>query len=498
VADEYLGEGGRLTGGPAAELVAAGYAAEVAHGPRLARALSLADLAHAVALAESGSLPDDRAAALVEGLLELHAIPPEEFPWRPELGDAFNSREALLNERVGKRAAGWLSAGRPRREAFRVALRLVARDGARALHDATLDLAEAMLAHAARLPHDLAADYTYLQPAQPTTVGHLLLSYVQPFLRDAERLRELHAGLDLNVAGAGGSAGSRWPLDRERLGELLGCTGQVAHVRDAMWQTDPYLELLAAVAIGAGHQSQMAQDFEILASQEFGVISLADRHSRASALMPQKRNPYALAVIREAAGAATGDLAGTLTTLHTGSARTDHFHALNGVVPRRLEQARATTILAARVVAGMDIDAGRMARAARRGFTVAADVADLLAQSTELDYRSAHTVVGRAVRRRAERGLPLEEITGEEIADAAREAGLPVRLEAEALAAALDPLACAHGRLQQGSSAPHEVDLLIAEAQSAIGAGREWSSAAENRVEVALDGLVGRARELAG
>src|SRR5689334_24505474 len=120
VANEYLGAGGRLTGGPAPELVRSGYAHEVSHGPRLARGLSRADLAHAVALVEGGALRGDDARGLLEGLLALDAVPADEFPWDPELGDAFNSREAQLKARAAASAAGWLSAGRPRREAFRV------------------------------------------------------------------------------------------------------------------------------------------------------------------------------------------------------------------------------------------------------------------------------------------------------------------------------------------------------------------------------------------
>jgi argininosuccinate lyase len=269
---EELGRGGRLRGGAAGELVAAAYAAESAHGPRLARGLSLADLAHAVALIEGGDLAGEEARALVRGLLELHEIPGDEFPWDPSLGDAFNSREAELERRVGPSAAGWLSAGRPRREAFRVGLRLTARTAARELHDALTDQAAALARHARATRNALATDYTYLQPAQPTTVGHLLLAYAYPALRDADRVRASHSALGESVAGAGGSAGSRWALDRTLLADLLGCDGMVEHTKDAAWQADVYVELLARLAIAATHQSQIGQDFEIYASQEFGLL----------------------------------------------------------------------------------------------------------------------------------------------------------------------------------------------------------------------------------
>lgn len=499
MAESYLGSGGRLKGGPAPELVAAGYSAEIAHGPLLAHALSIADLSHAVVLAENGALSAERASGLIDGLLSLHEIPGDEFPWDAGLGDAFNSREHQLTERVGSDCAGWLSAGRPRREAFRVALRFTAREQVRALHDAVVDIAAALVGHAVQHANALAADYTYLQPAQPTTVGHLLLAYVEPALRDAGRLRALHSTLDLSVAGAGGSAGSRWPTDRQRLADLLGCRGVVPHVRDAMWQTDVYVELLGAIAISAAHQSHIGQDFEIFASQEFGVIMLADQHSRASALMPQKRNPYALAVIREAAGAAAGDVAATLTTLHTGSARTDHFHALNGVVPHRLEHSIAVARLTGEVLSGMTIHPERLAEAAVRGFTVAADVADVVAQDGGLDYRRAHKVVGRAVRELETAGRRLVEITAQDLSDAASEvADGPVTIDKDALAAALDPAQCVLARLQDGSCAPHEVELLIARSREEIDDARAWSGAAQSRADEATMTLLDTARALTG
>jgi len=495
---EELGRGGRLRGGAAGELVAAAYAAESAHGPRLAHGLSLADLAHAVALVEGGDLAGEDARSLLRGLLELHAIRGDEFPWDPALGDAFNAREAELERRVGRSAAGWLSAGRPRREAFRVGLRLTARAGVLDLHDALAAQAETLAAHARETKTALATDYTYLQPAQPTTVGHLLLAYAFPALRDAGRARGLHGSLGASVAGAGGSAGSRWRLDRLRLAELLGSESVVEHAKDAAWQADVYLELLAALAIAATHQGQLGQDFEIYASQEFGLLELSDAHSRASALMPQKKNPYALAAIRTQAGQAAGDLAAALAALHTGSARTDHFHLLNGTVPRALDEAVAIARLTASVLEGIELRPERFAEIARESFVTAADVADVLALSGELDYRSAHKVVGRAVRELVDAGDPPSALTPERLAAAAEAVtGRPVTIDDAALRDALDPAACAAARHQIGSSSASAMDAMLADLDEALAAHTGWSDGARRRAAAAEAALLDRARALA-
>jgi len=494
---EELGRDGRLHGSAASELVAAAYAAESAHGPRLARGLSLADLAHAVALVEGGDLAGEDGKSLLRGLLELHAIPGNEFPWDSSLGDAFNAREAELERRVGRAAAGWLSAGRPRREAFRVALRLTARAGVLELHDALVEQASALVRHATATRAALATDYTYLQPAQPTTVGHLLLAYAYPALRDAERARASHAALSTSVAGAGGSAGSRWSIDRTRLAELLGGDGIVEHTKDAAWQADVYVELLASLAIAATHQAQLGQDFEIYASQEFGLIELSDAHSRASALMPQKKNPYALSAIRTQAGQASGDVASALATLHTGSARTDHFHLLNGVVPRALDEAVAIARLTASVLDGLELDTERFAQIARESFVTAADVADVLALTGDVDYRSAHTIVGRAIRELVDAGEPSTRLTAAGLAAAAAGTiGRPVEVDEAVLRDALDPAACAAARRQTGSSSEAAMEEMLLGIRATLTDHESWSEAAGERAAAAERALLARARDL--
>ena len=146
-----------------------------------------------------------------------------------------------------------------------------------------------------------------------------------------------------------------------------------------------------------------------------------------------------------------------------------------------------------------EVDAERWARAAREGFTAAADVADVLAVEAGLDYRTAHHVVGRAVRDLVEAGLAPDALTPERLAAAAQETiGRPVAIAAEVLAAALDPAACAAARLQTGSSAPGEVAAMIAAVRAQAADGRAFSAAARERAARADAALLARARELAG
>ena len=338
-----------------------------------------------------------------------------------------------------------------------------------------------------------------MQPAQPTTVGHLLLAYAYPALRDAARARASHAALGESVAGAGGSAGSRWALDRTRLAELLGCDGLIEHAKDAAWQADVYVELLSTLAIAATHQSQIGQDFEIYASQEFGLVELADAHSRASALMPQKKNPYALAAIRTQAGQATGDVTAALVALHTGSARTDHFHLLNGVVPRALDEAVSIARLTASVLDGIELRPARFEEIARDSFVTAADVADMVALSGALDYRSAHKIVGRAVRDLVETGDPPSALTPARLSAAAEAAlGHPVAIDDATLAAALDPAACAAARKQTGSSSGAAMAAMLDEIDASLAEHERWSVAARERQRAAESALLARARALGG
>jgi argininosuccinate lyase len=201
-------------------------------------------------------------------------------------------------------------------------------------------------------------------------------------------------------------------------------------------------------------------------------------------------------VLRTWAGQAAGDLTAALTTVHTGAARTDHFHLLNALVPRALDEAERMGALGAAVARGMAVRADRMEASAREAFVTAADVADMLAQTTGLDYRTAHHVIGRVVRDQLEKGGAID---AARIAAAANEvAGAEVAVDPDELARALDPAACAALRPQTGGSDAAEVRRMCADVAERAAAIRRWADEVRAADAQAAAALRDRARELSG
>ena len=483
--------------GPAPELVEAGFALEVADARFLHHGLNLADLAHTVVLWEQGVIPREAARRLLALLLEVHAVPHDDFPYDPAYGETYNCRERFFAARLGN-DAGWLHAGRPRREAARVALRICLRALTAELVHATAAFAAAVADVAEAHVDTVMPDQTYLQQAQPSTFGHYVLAFAYPALRDARRLLEGDAWMNKSPAGAGCVNGSRLLLDRGRTAALLGFDGVIEHTRDAMWQTDGVVDLMAVTTDLVNNLSKLAEDLEIWDSQEFDFVDLAAPYTRASVLMPQKRNPYALAIVRGASGILMGRLAGFLAVVKTPSARSDNLIFAYGEVPRALELATRVTRLTAGATASLRVNAERMWQALLAGFSQATDLAEHVMVEASIDYRSAYLVVGRAVRQAAERGLRGVDISAELLDDAARAViGRPLGLDGEALGAVLDPRAIVASRTQPGGAAPATVLAMARACRAEAEAVRADASRRLERYAAAEEGLVTSARERA-
>jgi argininosuccinate lyase len=484
--------------GPAEELVAAGYAWEVADAPVLHGPLNLADLGHAVELTERGILPPGVPGALLGALLELAALPAEAVGYNPAYGELYDSRERHLAGRIGD-AAGWLRAGRTRREAVRTAFRIALRAQVLDLVEAGADLAAALAGQAEAHLGTVMPDYTYLQQAQPTTFGHYLLSFADPALRDAGRLLAEYAHINASPAGSGAANGSRIVDDRHASARALGFDAAVEHTRDAMWQTDPFLHVLTAATSLLLTQDKVAEDLEIFASAEFDFVDLADGYSRPSILMPQKRNPYALTVIRGSTGVALGRLAGQAAVTKTPSARSDNLIYLYGELPRTLDLAHRVTRLTTGVVGTLTANAARMRAALDSGFTQAADLADLLMQRFGADYRTAHRVVQRAVRELADLGADGSALDAAAVARAsAAVVGQPWRVDDAELRVMLDPRALVGSRTALGGAAPGAMRPMITRVRQHATQLRTQARTRRDAIRAAEDILRDRASKLAG
>jgi argininosuccinate lyase len=317
-------ESGPPKSGPAPELIESGFALENADAAFLHRGLNLADLAHVLDLNRRGIVPPDARRALLSLLLEVCEVPAEEFPYDPSHGEPYNSREHYFVSRIGD-AAGWLHAGRPRREAARVALRLHLRRQLTELVTEAVAFAAQATARAEEHARTLLPDQTYLQQAQPSTFGHYLLSFVYSTVRDARRLVDEVGWVDTSPGGAGCVNGTRLLEDRGPIAAALGFDGVIPHTRDAMWQVDGLIHILATAASLLSNFSKLAEDLEIFSSSEFDFVDLADAYTRSSILMPNKRNPYALAIVRGASGVLVGRLSGFLAVTKSPSARSDNL-----------------------------------------------------------------------------------------------------------------------------------------------------------------------------
>jgi argininosuccinate lyase len=484
----YLGADARITSGPAPELVAAGYGLEIADAPFLHEGLLDADLAHVLGLAEAGLLDCDTARTLLAALLDLGGIPGADFPYDVVLGDAYNSRERELERRIGD-TAGHVHLGRTRREAGRIAFRLALRDRLETLALAVADLAETLGTRAEETADAVWADVTYLQLAQPSTFGHYLAAFAEETARHLPRIRAAHEWADTSPAGSGGVGGTRLGLDRQRLADLLGFARVGRNTRDTMWTIDGAIDAVAAATQAALTCDRIAEDLQILASAGFGLVTVDASLCRASVLMPQKRNPYALSVIRAGASTLAGRLAGTVATARTPSAATDNWLHTYGEVISAVELANRIVELASAVVRTLVVNRERMLASAADQQAMATDLADELVRLAGLDYRGAYRVVGRAVATALQTGTAIDEGALQAAAREVLGADLPAAAAALDWAALADPVAIVATRTESGGCAPDSVRTEIADLRPVLADARAWFTTRRGAEKARLDGL---------
>jgi argininosuccinate lyase len=366
-------------------------------------------VAYAGALARAGLINAEECAALVEGLEQVRAeFDSGTFEIVQGDEDIHTAVERRLGELVGD-VAGKLHTGRSRNDQVATDLRLTLLAEIAALREALVDLQGAIIEQAEAHMGIVMPGYTHLQQAQPILFSHWLMAFFWKLQRDRERLEEVAKRARVCPLGAGALAGNPFEIDRQALCADLGFEAISENSIDAVNDRDSVVELLAWAALTQVHLSNLAEDLIIWASREFGFVEIDDAYATGSSLMPQKKNPDSLELMRGKSGRVIGHLTGLLTTLKgLPTAYNKDLQEDKEPLFDTVDTLKMALSIAAGVVGTLKVNADRMG-AALDDAMLATDLADYLVLKG-VPFRQSHHVVGQAVRRAEALGVPLKEL----------------------------------------------------------------------------------------
>ncbi len=313
-----------------------------------------------------------------------------------------------------------------------------------------MTLMEALVDLARREADTLMPGYTHLQAAQPISFGHHMLAWFEMVLRDTERLNDCRRRINVLPLGAGALAGTTFPIDRQRVAELLEFDAVAENSLDAVSDRDFAIEFTAAAALIMVHYSRMAEELVLWNSQAFAFIEIDDAFCTGSSMMPQKKNPDVPELVRGKSGRVIGHLIALLTLM---KAQPLAYNKDNQEDKEPLFDTIDTlgdcTRAFAELIPTLGVRRERMRAAAAQGFIAATDLADHLVRAG-LPFRDAHAVVGGAVQLAVERQCALEELSLEDFQ------GFDARLD-DSVFAALDMDRALNARDHFGGTAPDQV-----------------------------------------
>lgn len=383
------------------------------------------------------------------------------FPFRDAYEDIHMNVEARLAELIGE-PSGRLHTARSRNDQVATDFRLWVRDACDRAVDQLKGLQKALLVRAEQHAGDLMPGFTHLQTAQPVTLGHHLMAYVEMFGRDAGRFADARTRMNENPLGAAALAGSPFPIDRQMTAQALGFDRPMANSLDAVSDRDFALESLAAASITAGHLSRLAEEIVVWMTPMFGFASLPDDLTTGSSIMPQKRNPDAAELVRAKTGRILGSLVAFSTVMK--GLPLAYSKDMQEDKPPVFEAFDALTLALGAMtamVAALQPNTVRMAEAAGAGFSTATDLADWLVRELNLPFRQAHHVTGAAVKRAEGLGVGLADLSLDELK--ILHPGIT-----EAVYEVLSPEASCASRQSFGGTAPEQVRARIAEWKSRL------------------------------
>ncbi|MEL0005011.1 MAG: argininosuccinate lyase [Opitutales bacterium] len=418
--------GGRFHEGPASLMLAFGES--VSFDQRLAPYDLQGSLGHASMLHSVGIISEEEFTQIDQGLKELaEEIKSGQFEWKLELEDVHMNLEQALRSKT--EAADKLHTGRSRNDQVATDVRLFFKDACSQLREGIEQTMTALLVLAKKYATTPIPGYTHLQRAQPVTVGHHLLAYVEMLGRDHERFSNVANHANVCPLGSGAIAGSTLPLDRAHVAKALGFVDESGEPRltpngmDAVADRDLFVEFASACSLCALHLSRLSEDLILWNSSEFGYLVLPDTFTTGSSLMPQKKNPDCFELIRGKTGRVVGNLTNLLVTIK-GLPLTYNRDLQEDKPPvfDSFDQLSICLAVTAGALGGALINEDKCRAAASDPLLLATDLADYLVEQG-VPFRQAHHVVGALVSLAEEKKVQLPELSDADALSVSSELG---------------------------------------------------------------------------
>lgn len=358
------------------------------------------EYAHTVMLARQRIMPENEAATCILALdgLDRDAIKTAEYDGSFE--DLFFYLEKKLAAACGEEVAGKMHTARSRNDIDLTMYRMVLRGRLMQMFDSLLGLRSFLVELAWTHREALMPAYTHNQPAQPTTLGHYLMAYIEILERDAERIRESYARVNRSPLGACAITTTGFPIDRSFTAELLGFDGLQMNSYGAIAATDYLVESCGVLATAMLSLGRFTQDLLLWSTVEFGYLRLSDAYVQISSIMPQKRNPVPLEHVRVLASRALMEAQGVVGSLHNTpfADMNDAEDDLQPLVYTAFDDAERSIRLLTGALGEAEFNTAKMAVAADGNFLPVTELADTLVRETGMSFHAAHGIVSSAVR----------------------------------------------------------------------------------------------------
>ena len=442
--------------------------------------------AHDIMLHEQGVLSKDELGKILSSLERLRG------EWvggrlklEGEYEDVHEFIEAYVIRDVGLAVAGRLHSGRSRNDQVATDIRMHLRSEMLTVSQNVLNLIGTCISRAESEKATPILLYTHTQQAQIGTFGHYLLSFVEILFRDLQRLQDCYDRVNLSPLGAGPIGGTSIPIDRHRTALLLGFDGLVINSIDASSSRDFMVEVIASLANLMVNVSRFTDDMILWSSSEFGFIELAEEFASVSSIMPQKKNPTVLELIRAKSSRVDGNLVALLGILKgLPSGYSSDLQETKPLLWDSLDQTITSVRILAKVLLSLTIHRNRMIKTAQESYVFAVDLAEHLTLKGLLPFRQAHTLVGALVRTMISKNIKPSSLTPALVeATAENVIGKRIQISKSIIKDITDPRKCLLNRVSFGSPNPGDVEHMLKESQNLVHRTKTVLSTRRKRLE---------------